>query len=143
MKVRLARRKDAPELIRLAAQWLNPLYQMQLKTKILLGSLRDVNEKIFVAEHEGKIVAFIDIYIHWDWMTALNKVWLVHCYTDSQYRHKGLASTLINFVMKEINWDWFFVDYKTEEARALYLKMGFKQNSNRGWLEIYQKDLKK
>lgn len=143
MTVRLAKKKDIDELIRLAAQWLSPLYHVEEKRRMLLNELKDKNEKIFIMEHGKSLVGFIDVCIHHDWLTATNKVWLKHCYTDSQYRRKGIASSLIRTVMEKIEWDWFFVDFKTEEAKALYLKMGFKQNNSRDWLEIYRKDLKR
>lgn len=137
---RLAKMGDIPTLIRLGEQWLNPLWNKEEKIEIITREIKTPNHLIFIVEEANEIIAFCDIW-HWhDWLTGKRIVNFLHVYVDENYRGQGIGTYMLTEIFKKIEWDFAFIDMKTEAAEKLYLKVGFKPNPKRKWMEIYHPD---
>jgi len=143
--VRAACRDDLLELIRLAEQWLNPLFD-KVEKMVLLEQLLQLMEDvtwdrahyIYVVEEGNKLLGFCDFLIWWDWLTFKKRLLIQHVYVDEDYRQRGIGTILLKTILDIFNPNFAMVDTKPEKfphAKALYEKLGFKVNNKRIWLE--------
>ena len=146
MKVRSADiSRDLNELMRLAEQWLNPLWDKEFKREWLTdilhaSSKRFSNHNIVVAEEENQLIGFVDILVWYDWLTKKRRLLIQHVYVDEDHRHKGVATEMLHDILGFISPHYALVDTKPDKfpnAEGLYKKVGFKVNPKRKWLERY------
>jgi len=149
--IRSATTKDIPELMRLAEQWLNPLWYKDIKkvwlhnTLHVLDSLgvliRRRSHFVVVAELEHKLVGFVDFLCWMDWLVKSTKLMVQHIYVDEAYRRQEIGTKLLNRIIRDYSPDYIFVDTKPDRfphAEKLYKKVGLIHNSKRKWMERYE-----
>lgn len=135
--------RDLDELMRLAEQWLNPLWDKKTKRRWLIEILTSHGEhRIVVAREDGgeKLFGFVDFLLWYDWVTKKKRLLIQHVYVDENYRYQGFATRMVNTILTVYKPDFAFVDTKPEKfpyAEGLYKKVGFKENPDRKWLERY------
>lgn len=149
VEIRLATIDDVDELMRLGEQWLNPLWDKEIKRRWLIWILNSFNEqRIAVAKEEcsGKLQGFVD-FLYWhDWLTKKKRLLIQHVYVDENHRNKGVATRMLETILACYKPDFAFVDTKPDKfphAQALYEKVGLQENPRRKWLERYKTVLAK
>lgn len=139
MIIRKAVFGDIDELIRLGSQWLTPFWNEKEKRKILRQRLRRKRQRhpIYVVKLGlyNKLIAFCDIWVHNDWLTNKKRMLILHVYVSKGWRRKGIGTQLLRYVLSDVKPDFAVVDTKTNVAKRLYKKVGFKINPRRIWLE--------
>ena len=155
LTIRSATTKDISELMRLAEQWLNPLWNKVAKRysldMIIHALYRSswTHHFIIVAEIDNKLVAFVD-YLQWeDWLIDKNKILIQHVYVDEGHRQQGIGTAMLNHIINpeedniesELTPHYIFVDTKPDKfpyAEKLYKKVGLIHNNKRKWMERYK-----
>src|SRR3989304_8823861 len=92
--IRMATIKDSDEIIRLAEQWLNPLYNKDWKEfslKLTLFELDEyrLNHIIYIVEEKNKLIGFCDFMVWVDWLTFKRRLIITHVYVDEKHRQEG------------------------------------------------------
>ena len=144
--IRMATIKDSDEIIRLAEQWLNPLYNKDWKEFSLKLTLFELDEYrfnhiIYIVEEKNKLIGFCDFMVWVDWLTFKRRLIITHVYVDEKHRQEGIGTALLNKILKDFRPDFTLIDTKPEKfpyAEDLYKKLGFKENPKRKWLERIQ-----
>lgn len=135
---------DKKELMRLAEQWLNPLWDKEAKALLLNQILFEADKHIFsnhfiyVADSGEHLCGFVDFFYWQDWLTRKSRLLIQHVYVDETTRQAGVGTTLLNKIIEDFNPDICYIDTKPEvypHAEKLYLKVGFKENPKRKWME--------
>lgn len=136
-RLRLAKEADIQDLIRLGEQWFHPLWHKEEKAKILAAELQSPQHLVYVVEEDEGIIAFCDIWQWQDWLTRKKMCNFLHVYVDERHRGKGVGTFMLKEIFETNDWDFAFIDMKSEEAEKLYLKAGFAPNPRRKWMERY------
>ncbi len=132
---------DLDELMRLAEQWLNPLWDKELKRHWLTKTLNSHGEhRIVVArDDDGKrLLGFVDFFYWHDWLVKKTRLLIQHVYVDKDHRRQGIAEEMLSVILETYHPNYAIVDTKPEKfpnAEGLYKKVGFKENPDRKWLE--------
>jgi len=99
-RIRFADIGDIPSLIILAEQFIPREACDKKRLEVLKRALKNPDYELLVAELEEGIVGFIDQWIIHDFTHGARLSYIHSLYVDSRYRRKGIASKLIQRVMK-------------------------------------------
>ncbi len=124
IKIRQAKSGDLEKIYRIEAE----AYRSPWSVEGLVSEVASQNSRFFVAELDGKIVGYILIWI------VLDELHLLKIATASEYRRRGIASSLIDYVINEFKRAsvlYLEVREKNAIARNFYKKLGFVENGIR------------
>lgn len=118
--IRLANEKDINKLETLG-EIIDKDYK---KTFNILNILKDNNSSIYVYEKDNLVVGFLHISKLYETVDIINIA------VDSNYRNKGIASNLLDYMISDMNQNIkkfiLEVNVNNKEAFNLYKKFGFK-----------------
>jgi [ribosomal protein S18]-alanine N-acetyltransferase len=123
-KIRAAKSDDLEKIYRIESE----AYRSPWSVEGLVSEVASQNSRFFVAEQDGKILGYILIWI------VLDELHLLKIATASTYRRHGIASALIDYVVKEFKRAsilYLEVREKNTIARNFYKKLGFVENGKR------------
>ena len=123
-KIRAAKSDDLEKIYRIESE----AYRSPWSVEGLVSEVASQNSRFFVAEQDGKILGYILIWI------VLDELHLLKIATASAYRRHGIASALIDYVVKEFKRAsvlYLEVREKNTIARNFYKKLGFVENGKR------------
>ena len=100
IRIRSADESDIPSLILLAEQFIPGEANNKKRLEVLKRVLKNPDYELFVAELKEGIVGFIDRWIILDFTHGARLSYIHTLYVNSKHRRKGVASKLIQRVMK-------------------------------------------
>ena len=100
IRIRSADESDIPSLILLAEQFIPGEADNKKRSEVLKRALKNSDYELFVAELEQEIVGFVDRWVIHDFTHGARLSYIHNLYVNSKHRRKGVASKLIQRVMK-------------------------------------------
>lgn len=100
IRIRSANEKDLQNLIILAEEFIPGEVDSRKRMQMLKKALRNPDYELLVAEIEGETVGFIDRWIIYDFTHGGKLGYIHNLYIRSKHRRKGVASRLLQVVMK-------------------------------------------
>ena len=100
IKVRPADEKDLRSLVIPAEEFIPGEADNGKRIDVLKQALRDPNYELLDAELEGEVVGFIDQWVIHDFTHGAKLSYIHNLYVSSEYRRRGVASKLLQEVIK-------------------------------------------
>ncbi|MEM3789387.1 MAG: GNAT family N-acetyltransferase [Candidatus Bathyarchaeia archaeon] len=134
VKVRRADENDAPELVLLAKDFLRGASNDEERLSILKNSLKNPDYELWLAEIDGDIVGFIDLWTIHDFCHGGKLTYIQNLYVAPKYRRLGVRSRLLQKIVErakekgalEIH---VVTGFDNEPAIRLYKKHGLEKES--------------
>ncbi|MEM2806701.1 MAG: GNAT family N-acetyltransferase [Candidatus Bathyarchaeia archaeon] len=134
VKVRRADENDAPELVLLAKDFLRGASNDEERLSILKSSLKNPDYELWLAEIDGDIVGFIDLWTIHDFCHGGKLTYIQNLYVAPKYRRLGVGSRLLQKIVErakekgalEIH---VVTGFDNEPAIRLYKKHGLEKES--------------
>lgn len=134
VSIRPADENDVPELIILAKEFMHGTATDEERLSILKDSLNDLDYELWVAEMDGEIVGFIDLWIIHDFCHGGRLSYIQNLYVSPKYRGLGVGSKLLQKIInrakeKEVLEVHVVTGFDNEPAIRLYKKHGLTKES--------------
>lgn len=100
IKIRSANEKDLQSLTVLAQEFMPGEVNDKKRVDVLKQALRNPDYELLVAELGEEIVGFIDHWIIYDFVHGARLSYIHNLYVSSKQRKKGIATKLLQEVMK-------------------------------------------
>ena len=100
IRIRSANEKDLPILVALAEEFIPAETDDEKRIEVLKRALTNPDYELLVAEIEERIVGFIDQWIIYDFTHGAKLSYIHNLYVSSKHRRKGVASVLLQEVIK-------------------------------------------
>ena len=129
IRIRSANLQDLQSLVILAEEFIPGEADNKKRIGILKEALGNPNYELLVAETEGEIVGFIDQWIIYDFTHGAKLGYIHNLYISSKHRRKGIASRLLQEVIKnarnkEVSEIHITTRFDNKPAISLYKKHG-------------------
>ena len=115
--------------------WYHQESNINKATEFLAERLQNDQSVIFVAEEEGKLIGFTQLYPIFS-SVSMSKTWLLNdLFVAESHRGKGIASNLLNAARKhgcETGSKWLMLQTSCDNAaaQALYEKTGWRKETD-------------
>jgi ribosomal protein S18 acetylase RimI-like enzyme len=100
IRIRSANEKDVQTLVFLAEEFIPGETDDEKRIEVLKRALTNPDYELLVAEIEARIVGFIDQWIIYDFTHGAKLSYIHNLYVSSKHRRKGVASVLLQEVIK-------------------------------------------
>ena len=100
IRIRSANEKDVQTLVVLAEEFIPGETDDEKRIEVLKRALTNPDYELLVAEIEARIVGFIDQWIIYDFTHGAKLSYIHNLYVSSKHRRKGVASVLLQEVIK-------------------------------------------
>ncbi|MEM3565729.1 MAG: GNAT family N-acetyltransferase [Candidatus Bathyarchaeia archaeon] len=134
VEVRRANGHDVSRLVSLAEEFMPETATHEERLSILKGSLKDSDYELWVAEMNGDIVGFIDLWIIHDFCHGGKLSYIQNLYVVPKYRRLGVGSKLLQKIIERAEKKGVLeihvvTEFDNEAAIRLYKKHGFEKGS--------------
>ena len=135
--LRKAKPTDTSEIEELFIEMMKTIYHTDKAEGYESGYLdrffSDKEDRIYVAEHENNVIAFLSVEVHRD----VDFIYLDDFSVAEKYRNKGIGTKLIRAAEKYaeeigIAKIVFHVEKSNEDAYRLYLRLGYREDADEG-----------
>ena len=129
IRIRSANEKDVQTLVFLAEEFIPGETDDEKRIEVLKRALTNPDYELLVAEIEARIVGFIDQWIIYDFTHGAKLGYIHNLYISSKHRRKGIASRLLQEVIKnarnkEVSEIHITTRFDNKPATNLYRKHG-------------------
>jgi len=100
IRIRSANEKDVQTLVFLAEEFIPGETDDEKRIEVLKKALANPDYELLVAEIEERLVGFIDQWIIYDFTHGAKLSYIHNLYVSSKHRRKGVASVLLQKVIK-------------------------------------------
>lgn len=133
-RVRLAHISDARLLAELADKLIPREARTAERIRVLTRSLRKQNYQLYVAEQDGRLLGFVDLWVFPDFAHAGRMGIIQNLFVDRRFRRRGLGGLLMRHVtrrasqlkLKELH---VWTAFRNRAAISLYRKYGLTRKS--------------
>jgi len=133
-EIRRANENDVSRLMSLAEEFMRGTATDEERLSILKSVLKDPNYELWIAEANGEIVGFIDLWIIHDFCHGGRLTYIQNLYAAPKYRRLGVGSRLLQKIVErseemgalEIH---VVTEFDNEPAIRLYKKHGLTKES--------------
>ncbi|MEM3770296.1 MAG: GNAT family N-acetyltransferase [Candidatus Bathyarchaeia archaeon] len=134
IKIRRANENDVWRLMSLAEEFMHSTATRKERLSILKSSLKDSDYELWVAEMDGEVIGFIDLWSIHDFCHGGKLTYIQNLYVAPKYRRLGVGSKLLQKIIKmaekkgalEIH---AVTGFENESAIRLYRKHGLEKES--------------
>jgi GNAT superfamily N-acetyltransferase len=119
--------------------WYHQHSDLSKAKQFLTDRLRNSESVVFIAEHDGEIVGFTQLYPIFS-SVSMSRTWLLNdLFVSEGERGKGIASNLLNAARQhgcETNSKWLMLQTGCDNAaaQALYEKNGWRKETDQLYL---------
>ncbi len=129
IKTRRANKNDVPKLILFAKDFMRGAATDEERLSILKSSLKNPDYELWLAETDGDIIGFIDLWTIHDFCHGGKLTYIQNLYIAPKYRRLGVGSRLLQKIIEraeekgalEIH---VVTKFDNEQAIRLYKSMG-------------------
>jgi len=133
-EIRRANENDVSRLLSLAEEFMHGTATYEERLSILKSALKDPDYELWIAEADGEIVGFIDLWTIHDFCHGGKLSYIQNLYVAPKYRRLGVGSKLLQKVIEraeeggalEIH---VVTKFDNEPAIRLYKKHGLTKES--------------
>lgn len=134
VKVRRANERDVSRLMSLAEEFMCGTATHEERLSILKSSLQGSDYELWVAEVNGEVVGFIDLWTIHDFCHGGRLTYIQNLYVASKYRRLGVGSKLLQKIIERAEEKGALevhvvTGFDNEPAIRLYKKHGLNKES--------------